>query len=488
MKLLPALHPDRCSSQEQIHPHPSWQGALRRELRRLVRRPRDLALATWLPVLAMLVLGALVCGLPPSELTLVVLDADNSAASRQLLRRLDAGSELRVIHAATPDEAQGAVTRGQAQAALRVPVGFGATLAARARSAVLGAAAPPGAPGAGMSMSMGTGAGLASPPGATPAERRRAAAAAAEAGPQIEIQLVPHNRAADARVLAHLRSVLDSLAAEADTQAAAAQAPRSNVAATSTVSPNLAATPAPGQRAAPRAAATRAMPAAASPLAPPPLRLHLDAPALQARADALIAGSAMLLMLLHLSAALLTASVVGREFSDRSASQWLAASGRRWRVALAAKLTPPAVLSCLHALLALTLWQWLAPAPLHGDVGLVAAGLLLSQLAGLGLGLLLCGLQPALRSALTLLGLLAPLVLVLLQHAAAGAPWWAELLPVAHALRLVDNAWWLPASLDWDWPALRSLGVLALQAVALTAAGAWLLTRRAFLAQGPHRA
>ncbi|MFM2068546.1 MAG: hypothetical protein RLZZ584_3455 [Pseudomonadota bacterium] len=470
MKLLPALHPDRCSSQEQVHPQPSWLGALRRELRRLARRPRELALATWLPLAAMLTLGTLVNELPPSELTLVVVDADDSAASRQLLRRLDAGPELHVLRAATPDEARAAVSRGQAQAALRVPEGFGAALAARARSAVLGAAATATAGAA---------------PGASPptVEPRPAADA-----PQVEIRLVPHNGAADARVLAHVRGVLDSLAAEADSRASAALAlrqrdnrPGMTTPDGSSPSPGTGAATGPrGAARAARAAAPRAMPAAASPLAPPPLRLHLDAPALQARADAQVAGSAMLLLLLHLSAALLTASVVGREFTDRSASQWLAASGRRWRVALVAKLTPPAVISCLHALVALALWQWLAPAPLQGDLLLVAAGLLLSQLAGLGLGLLLCGLQPSLRSALTLLGLLAPLVLVLLQHAAAGAPWWAELLPVAHALRVVDQAWWLPASLEWDWPALRSLGMLAAQAAALVAAGGWLLTRRAF--------
>jgi ABC-2 type transport system permease protein len=448
LTLLPALHPDRCSSQEQFHPPPSYRGALRRELRRLWRRPRDFALATWLPLLAMLLFGGLVIALPPSELSLAVLDQDDSAASRQLLRRLDAGPELRVLHlpadAAPGDE----VASGRAQATLVVPAGFGAALAATARSAVRGAAIAPAA---------GAARGPVAP-----------SALPSLVTPQVDIRLAPRNDARDARVLAHVRAVLDSLAAEADRQAGAALA---------------AGNAGPGAQAGGVGPAPR-RPAASlttSPLEPAAPRLHVDAPALLARADALVAGSAMLLMLLHLDAALLMASVVGREFSERSVAQWLAASGRRWRVALAAKLTLPAASAALQALLGLALWQLLAPAPLQGAVWLVALGLLLSQGAGLGLGLLLCGLLPSLRSALCLLGLLAPLVLVLLQHAAADSPGWAELLPVAHALRLVDHAWWQPASLSWDWPALRGLGLLLLQAAGLLGLGGWLLSRRAFL-------
>jgi hypothetical protein len=338
-----------------------------------------------------------------------------------------------------------------------VPTGFGAALAATARSAVLQA---------GLLGNSGNG-GRAAPGGL---------ALPSLVDPQIDIRLAPHNSAGDARVLAHVRSVLDSLAAEADAQASAALAPPA-----SSVSAGNDAGPGNGRSRAGAAAARRPALAVTSPLALAPLRLHVEAPALQARADALVAGSAMLLMLLQLSAALLVASVIGREFTERSAAQWLAASGRRWRVALAAKLTLPAALMTLQALLALLLWQLLAPAPLQGAVWLVALGLLLSQGAGLGIGLLLCGLLPSLRATLTLLGLLAPLVLVLLQHAAAGSPWWAELMPLAHALRLVDHAWWQPASQSWDWPALRSLAVLALQAAGLLALGGWLLSRRAFL-------
>ncbi|MEY4749546.1 MAG: hypothetical protein RIQ60_1760 [Pseudomonadota bacterium] len=440
LTLLPALHPDRCSSQEQFHPPPSLRGALQRELRRITRRPRDLALATWLPLLAMLLFGALVCGLPATELSLAVLDQDDSAASRQLLRRLDAGPELRVLLLPADAAAGAELTRGNAQAALVIPAGFGAALAATARSAVLGADAAAGA--------------ALRPPG-TPTLPSLVT-------PQVDIHLAPRNDARDARILAHVQAVLDSLAAEADRQAGASLAP----------SPARAGAPA-GRR--PTVSVT------ASPLEPAALRLHVDAPALQARADALVAGGAMLLMLLHLCAALLVASVVGREFSERSAAQWLAASGRRWRVALVAKLALPALAAALQALLGLGLWQVLAAAPLQGDVGLVALGLLLSQCAGLGLGLLLCALLPSLRASLSLLGLLSPLVLMLLQHAAAGSPWWAELLPLAHVLRLVDHAWWQPASLGWDWPALRGLGLLLLQAAGLLGLGGWLLSRRAFL-------
>lgn len=435
MKLLPPLHPDRRSSQEQIHPPPSFGVALRREWRRLLARPRDFALATWLPLLSMLLLGAFVSGLPASELRVTVVDDDASAVSRLLLRRLDAGPELRVVVVATPAQAAAEVSAGRAQAALRVPPGFGAHLGARPADAV---AAP------------------------------------------LDIRFAPQSRAGDARVLQHVRAVLDHVALEVEAPAGPsvplagggsgrAAGPSGAVEVAATLS---------APAAAPR---SRAPGPAAAPPHPGGLALHVDAPPLQARADALVSGSAVLLMLLHLLAAMLAASVVGREFKERSAYQWLAASGRRWRIALAAKLTLPAALVLGQALLALLLWQVFAPAPLQGSSWLVAGALLLSQLAGLGIGLLFCGLLPSLRSTLALLGLLAPLALVMLQHAAAGSPWWSELLPLVHALRLIDRAWWLPPTLGVDWSALRELGVLAAQVAAVTSLGGWLLSRRAFL-------
>jgi ABC-2 type transport system permease protein len=453
MKLLPPLHPDRRSSQEQIHPPPSYGVALRREWRRLLARPRDFALATWLPLLAMLVLGVLVSELPPSELRVVVVDDDASAVSRLLLRRLDAGPELRVIQVPTTTQAAAEVSAGRAQAALHVPLGFGAQL-----SAPLPALAAPAHGGA--------------------AEIAESADADAR---RLDIRFAPQSRADDARVLQHVHAVLDHLALDGDALASAAIVLPGQ---TSSRAPALAGTSATASPTALAAANLRRprgeLPAAASPQ-PGGLALHIDAPALQARADALVTGSAMLLMLLHLLAAMLAASVVGREFKERSAYQWLAASGRRWRVALAAKLTLPAALAGGQALLGLLLWQMLAPAPLQGSLWMVVAALLMSQLAGLSIGLLFCGLLPSLRSTLALLGLLAPLALVMLQHAAAGSPWWSELLPLVHALRLVDRAWWLPSTLGVDWSALRELAVLALQVAGVTALGGWLLSRRAFL-------
>ena len=471
MKLLPPLHPDRRSSQEQIHPPPSYGVALRREGRRLLARPRDFALATWLPLVTMLLLGALVSGLPPSELRVAVVDDDATAVSRLLLRRLDAGPELRLVLVTNPTQAAAEVSAGRAQAALRVPPGFGAQL---------GAALPA------MTAAVPTAATTASARGASAELAARAGAAETPApadadAARLDIRFAPQVRAGDARVLQHVHAVLDHLAQDADALSGTdAVVPGPASARVSTLVGAVAG----GTGGSPATAAPR-RPRITSPSAAPPpsdgLALHADAPALQARADALLTGSAVLLMLLHLLAAMLSASVVGREFKERSAYQWLAASGRSWRIALAAKLTLPAALVVLQALLALMLWQTLAPAPLQGSLWVVAGALLLSQLAGLSIGLLFCGLLPSLRSTLALLGLLAPLALVMLQHAAAGSPWWSELLPLVHALRLIDRAWWLPPTLGVDWSALRELGVLAAQVALVAALGGWLLSRRAFL-------
>lgn len=487
MKLLPPLHPDRRSSQEQIHPPPSYGVALSREWRRLLARPRDFALATWVPLVAMLLLGALVSVLPASELRVAVVDDDASSVSRLLLRRLDAGPELRLTLLDTPARAAAEVSAGRAQAALRVPAGFGAQFAAQF-----------GAPSPGVAATSRAGAPGQSLPGSADAAR-------------LDLRFAPQVRAGDARVLQHVHAVLDHLAQDTEALSGtegvlpgrtAHRAPALTGSADGGQGTGQAATPGVGAGAGPgaggapgavagavagatqAAAATRNTRAALPPALAAPaagLALHVDAPALQARADALVTGSAVLLMLLHLLAAMLAASVVGREFKERSAYQWLAASGRRWRIALAAKLTLPAALVVVQALLALLLWQTLAPAPLQGSLWLVALALLLSQLAGLSIGLLFCGLLPSLRSTLALLGLLAPLALVMLQHAAAGSPWWSELLPLVHVLRLIERAWWLPPTLGVDWSALRELGVLAVQVAGVTALGGWLLSRRAFL-------
>ena len=67
-----------------------------RECARLRADPWDLALATWVPLLALALLAWMFSAGVPRELPVAVVDHDNSAASRELVRRLDAVPELRV--------------------------------------------------------------------------------------------------------------------------------------------------------------------------------------------------------------------------------------------------------------------------------------------------------------------------------------------------------------------------------------------------------
>ena len=67
-----------------------------RECARLRADPWDLALATWIPLLALALLAWMFTAGVPRELPVAVVDHDNSAVSRELVRTLDAVPGLRV--------------------------------------------------------------------------------------------------------------------------------------------------------------------------------------------------------------------------------------------------------------------------------------------------------------------------------------------------------------------------------------------------------
>lgn len=78
---------------------PSLQAFLssaRRECRYLLGSPSDLALATWIPCLLLLLMAWLFSGGLPRELPIAVVDLDRSATSRQLVRQLEASPGLKV--------------------------------------------------------------------------------------------------------------------------------------------------------------------------------------------------------------------------------------------------------------------------------------------------------------------------------------------------------------------------------------------------------
>ncbi|MBY0342003.1 MAG: ABC transporter permease [Rhodocyclaceae bacterium] len=95
-----------------------------RECARLRADPWDLALATWIPLLALALLAWMFSAGVPRELPVAVVDHDNSAASRELVRRLDAVPALRV--AARPadlTQAWSEVRALRAFAVVHVPAG-----------------------------------------------------------------------------------------------------------------------------------------------------------------------------------------------------------------------------------------------------------------------------------------------------------------------------------------------------------------------------
>ncbi len=67
-----------------------------RECRFLRGSPWDLALATWIPCLLLIVMAWLFSGGVPRELPIAVVDLDHSATSRELVRQLQASPGLRV--------------------------------------------------------------------------------------------------------------------------------------------------------------------------------------------------------------------------------------------------------------------------------------------------------------------------------------------------------------------------------------------------------
>ena len=100
-----------------------------REARRLRASPWDLAMVTWVPLLAVALMWWVFSAGLPRHLPVGVVDADQSSLSRQLVRMLDATPGLQVTqHYANNAEAERALRSVQVYAVITVPHDFARTV------------------------------------------------------------------------------------------------------------------------------------------------------------------------------------------------------------------------------------------------------------------------------------------------------------------------------------------------------------------------
>lgn len=100
-----------------------------REARALCRSPWDLAMVTWVPLLAVALMAWIFNAGLPRQLPLGVVDSDGGALSRQLVRMLDATPGLQVhAHYTNGAEAARALRAMQVYGVVEIPRGFEATI------------------------------------------------------------------------------------------------------------------------------------------------------------------------------------------------------------------------------------------------------------------------------------------------------------------------------------------------------------------------
>ena len=119
-----------------LAPVDSAQGAInvvafsaRREVALLLSRPWDLAMITWVPALACLLLWWIFSAGLPTRLPIGLVDDDHSALSRQLTRFLDATPGLAVaVRYANAAEAERGLRSAEVYAVVRIPGDFTRTV------------------------------------------------------------------------------------------------------------------------------------------------------------------------------------------------------------------------------------------------------------------------------------------------------------------------------------------------------------------------
>ncbi len=103
--------------------------AFHREWQRLLASPWDLAMVSWVPVLAVALIWWMFSAGLPKQLPVAVLDQDQSSLSRQLVRLLQASPGLKLV-AISGDKAQlaHALRRGDVYAVVAIPADFSQTV------------------------------------------------------------------------------------------------------------------------------------------------------------------------------------------------------------------------------------------------------------------------------------------------------------------------------------------------------------------------
>lgn len=102
-----------------------FPASLRREWELLRRRPWDLAMISWVPLLAVALVYAIFYAGMPTRLPIGVWDADRSALSRQLVRFLDAAPGLHVVQQfGNAIEVEQAMRNGTVYGVVEIPSGF----------------------------------------------------------------------------------------------------------------------------------------------------------------------------------------------------------------------------------------------------------------------------------------------------------------------------------------------------------------------------
>ena len=103
--------------------------SFRREARRLAADPWDLAMVTWVPLLAVALLWGIFSAGLPRHLPVGVVDEDHSSLSRQLVRMLDATPGVRIAqNHANAAEAERALRALEVYAVVTIPRDFARTV------------------------------------------------------------------------------------------------------------------------------------------------------------------------------------------------------------------------------------------------------------------------------------------------------------------------------------------------------------------------
>ncbi|WP_371437741.1 ABC transporter permease [Polaromonas sp.] len=107
----------------------AFAGSARREAARLRRSPWDLAMISWLPLLAVAMIWWIFSAGLPNQLPIGVMDQDHSSLSRQLVRFLDATPGLKVVrpYSDTAEATQG-LRRAEVYAVVSIPPDFARTV------------------------------------------------------------------------------------------------------------------------------------------------------------------------------------------------------------------------------------------------------------------------------------------------------------------------------------------------------------------------